>query len=92
MDYLYSTYRAFNCRINVINKIYTVDAKTLNTSHLKLTLAPAFLIKTPFQKSSIPPPPHPNCAKFHRVIPQVHTMLMQRNHADADAEHLLWYK
>ena len=58
MDYLYSTYRAFNCRINLINKIYTVDAKTLNTSHLKLTpltLAPAFLIKTPFQKSSIPP-------------------------------------
>ena len=57
MDYLYSTYRAFNCRINLINKIYTVDAKTLNTSHLKLTLAPAFLIKTPFQKSSITPPP-----------------------------------
>ena len=60
IDHLYSTYRAFNCRINLINKRYKADAKTLTTSHLKSTppaLAPAFLIETPFQKGSIPPPP-----------------------------------
>ena len=79
IDHLYSTYRAFNCRINLINKRYKADAKTLTTSHLKSTppaLAPAFLIETPFQKGSIPPHP-PNCTKLHMVIPQVHTILIQ---------------